>query len=110
MKGENLMISSDAMLSIARERERQDAKWGPQDHDPFVWLAILMEEAGEFAECALRTSEAEAGNPDHSVIERAHLRREAVQVAAVALAMIESLDRQDITSPDGEVRVWGGAR
>jgi hypothetical protein len=32
---------------IAAERERQDAKWGEQNHDPFKWCVILGEEVGE---------------------------------------------------------------
>lgn len=36
--------------NVIAERRAQDGKWGPQHHDPLVWLAILMEEVGEFAE------------------------------------------------------------
>lgn len=39
-----------AMRAIGRERIRQDEKWGPQHHDRFTWLMILMEEVGELAE------------------------------------------------------------
>lgn len=40
------VISLDDVLA---ERLRQNAKWGPQHHDPIVWLAILAEEVGEAA-------------------------------------------------------------
>lgn len=38
------------MGRILDERRRQDKIWGPQHHEPAVWLAILMEEVGEAAE------------------------------------------------------------
>lgn len=38
------------LAAIAFERQKQDRKWGPQHHDPFTWLMILMEEVGEVAE------------------------------------------------------------
>lgn len=41
---------SMALSAIARERIAQDGKWGPQHHDRFTWLVILMEEVGELAE------------------------------------------------------------
>ena len=31
------------------ERQRQDKKWGEQNHSPIEWLAILAEEFGSFA-------------------------------------------------------------
>lgn len=70
---------------MSREREKQDQKWGEQDHDPFTYLTILMEEVGELSQAALHTKfggEAAEG-----------LREEAVQTAAVALAIVECLDR-----------------
>lgn len=35
---------------VIYERIKQNRKWGPQHHDPFTWLMILMEEVGEIAE------------------------------------------------------------
>jgi NTP pyrophosphatase (non-canonical NTP hydrolase) len=74
-----------SVIDALRERIRQDEKWGEQNHDPFTWLTILMEEVGELSQAALHTrygGKAAAG-----------LREEAVQVAAVALSFIECLDR-----------------
>ena len=73
---------------IAAERRRQDELWGPQRHDWPVWSAILTEETGEVAEAALRAhfgTDAELG----------HLREELVQVAAVAVHIIERIDAGD---------------
>ena len=74
-----------ALASVLFERQRQDAKWGQQDHDPFTYLAILGEEYGELAQAALHLKFGghAAGN----------LRIEAVHVAAVALAIVECIDR-----------------
>lgn len=46
----NPLITRRVLDDVLRERVRQDGKWGPQSHDPFTWLMILMEEVGEVAE------------------------------------------------------------
>lgn len=76
---------STALSDVLAERARQDAKWGEQNHDPFTYLTVLAEEFGEFAQAALHTR---FGGP-----AAAGLRTEAVHVAAVALAIVECLDR-----------------
>lgn len=83
-----------AMADVRLERARQEAKWGEQNHDPFAYLTILMEEVGELAQAALHTRYGgRAGG-------LARMREEAVQAAAVAVAIVECLDR-------GKWR-WGG--
>ncbi|ASS76844.1 hypothetical protein CIG75_19115 [Tumebacillus algifaecis] len=84
---------NEVLQSIAEERARQDAKWGEQNHDPIVWIGILGEEFGELSQAVLET------HFDNGPTERLkggyeNMRAEAVQVAAVAVAMIEALDRQ----------------
>ena len=76
---------NQAIQDTLDERARQDAKWGVQNHDPVTWSAILTEECGEFAQAALHHR---FGGP-----AAAKLRNEAVQVAAVAVAIIEYIDR-----------------
>lgn len=68
------------------ERLRQDVKWGEQNHQPCDYLAILTEEVGEAAkECVeMRFNGKLFGG----------LRAELVQVAAVAVAFIECIDRE----------------
>lgn len=44
------------IAEVLTERERQDAKWGEQNHEPVVWSAILSEECGEFAQAALHVN------------------------------------------------------
>ncbi len=76
--------TAHAVNALFDERQRQDEKWGIQNHDPDHWLAILTEEVGELAKAIL---EAAHGSPVEDI------RKEAVQVAAVAVALIECLDR-----------------
>ena len=80
---------SGSLHSVLAERIRQDGQWGEQNHDMFIWSAILTEECGEFAQAALQ---AKFGGP-----AGAHLRKEAVQCAAVALAIVECIDRATAT-------------
>lgn len=78
-----------AMRDVYRERARQDAKWGEQNHDPLVYLVILMEEVGELSQAALHLRFGGSAADE--------IRKEAVQTAAVALALIECLDREKWT-------------
>ena len=72
------------LQDIHKERDRQDRKWGEQNHHPFVWLAILGEEYGESCKAALEFP-----------VDYSNYRKELIEVAAVAIAAIESLDRQE---------------
>lgn len=86
------IIRNDIDLDIAAERRRQDDKWGQQNHDATVWLAVLTEEVGELADAALvRRALLADGYSIGPAIEQ--MRHEAVQVAAVAVAFIEWMDR-----------------
>lgn len=74
-----------AMADVLAERKRQDAKWGDQNHDPIVYTTILTEEVGELAQAALH---ARFGGD-----KKDGLRTEAIHCAAVALAIVECIDR-----------------
>ena len=86
MMGETQRLAVEAVLC---ERLRQDHMWGQQDHDPITWTAILAEEFGEFAAAALGVRFGDGRGAGSG------LRTEAVHVAAVALAIIECLDRRE---------------
>lgn len=80
------------LAAIVAERARQDAKWGPQHHDPVYWVGILAEEMGEVAKEAIELrplAERSERAVDSSL---ARLRAELVQLAAVAVAAIEDID------------------
>lgn len=76
-----------AVYDAIGERARQDDRWGDQSqHDDATWLAILTEEVGESAQAVLHWK---FDGP-----ARGTLRSELVQVAAVALAWIEAIDKR----------------
>lgn len=79
---------------VKAERVRQDKKWGEQHHNVEKWLIIIMEELGEASEAAL---DAFPHSKLIGSVERKHnldrYRKELIQVAACAVAAIESLDR-----------------
>ena len=50
-------FTEDVLGWVADERKRQNKKWGPQHHDPTMWLTILMEEVGEAAQAHLHMLE-----------------------------------------------------
>ena len=77
----------DALGSVLAERERQDAKWGEQNHNPYIYFAILLEEVGELAQAIIHT---QFGGDKGGW---KNVRMEAIHTAAVALAVIECLDR-----------------
>lgn len=81
-----------AIFDVNAELARQRALWGQQDHAPHEWLPILMEEVGEVAK-ELADSRLGTFNP-------VRYRTELVQVAAVALAAVEALDRQQHPTPN----------
>lgn len=75
--------------AILDERDRQDAKWGTSQANSLPeWMTILMEEVGELAAAILCF-----GTENHPEI---NWRKEAIQVAAVALAMVEQVPDEGV--------------
>jgi NTP pyrophosphatase (non-canonical NTP hydrolase) len=77
--------------AIMAERARQDAKFGEQNHNPFTYLAILGEEVGEANKAAIDACDLKTGAFTTEILN--NYRDELLQVAAVAMAAIEALDR-----------------
>lgn len=97
--------------AIIAERERQDKKWGyPQKNTFCEWSSILAEETGELAK---ELNELNFGRGDLKRMEV-----EAIQVAAVAFAILEqsataaevtkqaALDRQGTAKPLSAKELW----
>lgn len=84
---------SSASINVMEERTRQDDKWGEQNHEPTVWLGILGEEFGELCQ-AVNETWFDNGPEERKKGGYENMRAEAVQVAAVAVALIECLDRR----------------
>jgi hypothetical protein len=67
----------DFEFFVRAERNRQDIKWGIQNHNPIKWSVILGEEYGEFCKAALEN------------FETKELHEELIHVAAVCKAIYE---------------------
>lgn len=85
--------NSWSISNVLHEREQQDQKWGEQNHNPKIWLAILMEEVSEVAKALIEN-------------EPRNYRNELVQVAAVAISAIESFDRNSERDVDVKDEKW----
>lgn len=77
---------TQALKSVIDEMHSQDGQWGLQNHQIFTWMAILGEEFGKLCQASLRNKL--AGGDVY------HVREKAVNVAAVALQIIERIDEQ----------------
>ena len=78
-----------AIDKVITERRRQIEKWGEDtDNSPFEWMSILGEEFGELCEAINETFFRNPTHPERGGYEK--IIKEASQVAAVALAIIES--------------------
>ena len=92
-----LEIMRDILGEVVTERNKQDARWGEQNHKPIEWCAILGEEVGEVNKAALQAHFDSANQGDeYTTAQLEEYRAELVQVAAVAVAMIQSLDRNEL--------------
>lgn len=76
--------------AVREERERR----GGQEHVPIEWVAILAEKVGEASTSAMEYHFSEM--PFISVGRLRRLRKELIQVAAVAVAAVESLDLNEL--------------
>ncbi len=76
---------------IKAERKHQNEKWGEQHHTPIEWTAILTEEVGEAAKESVDFHFGDNPYLRQQCLER--YRTELIQVAAVAVQIIEYLDK-----------------
>src|SRR5687768_8043807 len=81
---------NNAIADITAERRRQDEQWGVQNHHPAYWLAILGKQVGQLGSAILNREWADWTESKRRADQK--LRDEAVQIAAVALALIECID------------------
>ncbi len=92
---------------IAQERDRQDAKWGPQSLPDFDPVRIKHARLHDEAACKAATDRAakdgtvawsdvltEEVAEAYGAADEAALREELIQVAATAVAWVEHIDRR----------------
>ena len=93
------------MSEVAAERARQDAKWGEQNHDDGTGLDDGASEVAEYYRLRTTGAMADGTITWHLILleevyealveaDPAKLRAELVQVAAVAVAWVEAIDRR----------------
>ena len=80
--------TNSVIADVVSERVRQNTKWGVQRHQYGDWIAILGEEFGEASQAAVEYIFGRHASTDD-------LRKELVQVAAVAVQIIEQIDEQE---------------
>lgn len=94
----------DPIVSVIKERQRQDGLWGTVGSRSAPQLKILVEEVGEVARAMQEienidgidaTTNLEEWELEYRLLVN-HLREELVQVAAVAVAMVEAIDLGDV--------------
>ena len=78
---------------IDAERKRQDKKFGEQNHSPLVWMSILTEEVGEVGKAVNDSYIPELKQLCSAELLINGYSKELIQVAAVAVSMIECLER-----------------
>jgi hypothetical protein len=100
------LVEGPVLGEIAGERARQDAKWGPQSHPDGTgrpgdraWADVMRDQCDHEHRSGLgtwRTILAEEVFEAFAEADLAKLREELVQVAAVAAAWVEAIDRRPV--------------
>ena len=76
------------LMEVSNERDKQIEKWGVRDLHPFIHMSVLVEEVGEASQAILKSTFGGKSWSDY--------RKELVQIAAVAVDMIETMDREQV--------------
>ena len=79
--------TTSAIAEVVAEMNRQRELWGEQNHNPHIYMNILFEEVGEAAQALNEFYFKKEPK------ELEHLREELVQTAAVAISIVECIDR-----------------
>lgn len=72
---------------VSKERERQNAKWGEQNHNGEIWSLIATEELGEVSEARLEMLF--KGSQNLNDTPRESYITELIQLTAVCVAWLE---------------------
>ena len=83
-----LPSSAEFVELVQLERKHQDEKWGKQDRSLAMWVTILAEEFGEFAQAACDLEDGRATDVEHAIHELA-------SVGAVAQSIFEQYFRRE---------------
>lgn len=96
------------LSEVSAERRRQDAKWGPQNHPDGTGGPLTRSDANQARRACQQAAADNATTWAHILTEEvcealaetdpSQLRTELVQIAAVAVAWIQAIDRRTPTS------------
>jgi hypothetical protein len=102
--GRQLGPDAPVLADVQAERERQDAKWGEQNHPDGTGLPVYQHSARRYRDHADRAAASGVLAWRDVLLKEVHealaeadpakLRAELVQVAAVAVAWIAAIDRR----------------
>lgn len=81
-------------VDVHEENLRQLTKWGIQTHPADTWMSILTEEVGELAQAILWSQ--------FSGAPYAGIKKEAIQVATLALKIAEMCGEDEPSLPSAE--------
>lgn len=81
------VVQQKAMMDVVSERAKQDAKWGPE-HDDQRPTYEFVELIRDYAVCA-RIAAGSANTKK--------ARKRLIQVAALAIAAVETIDRKTLS-------------
>jgi NTP pyrophosphatase (non-canonical NTP hydrolase) len=87
-----LKIPKKVIEEVMEERQRQHSLWGLQRHPLGKWLGILGEEFGEVCEAINRIHFPK----DAKLTDSDNLEEELIQLAAVAVAIVEQLKEEKL--------------
>lgn len=104
MRGDVIDHATHVLAEVLNERVRQEKKWGVQNHNPADWVTILGEEFGEVCKAALEwrfSKDRLSYNQRREQLKE--YRAELIQVAAVAVSMVQSLERNELLVVDPDL-------
>lgn len=81
---------------VKEERKRQQEARGFQNHNTFKWMSILGEEFGEIFKVIEERTEFKLDHLEY----RRQLQYELIQTAAVAVAWVEAIRREEGSEQD----------
>lgn len=89
MRSKRVINRNKIFDMIDKERSRQDKKFGKPDCSLYEWMGILGEEYGELCEAVNESIFRDENKKTPEMGEKDNIIKEAVQVAAVAVEIIE---------------------
>jgi NTP pyrophosphatase (non-canonical NTP hydrolase) len=91
VKGGITLNENKVIDLVQAEKDRQLNKWGESNYSPYLWHAVLSEEVGEVAQELVNYS------LTNDIQRLKDARKELIQVAAVAISFVESMDRNELS-------------